>query len=59
MEDSLIDDILLQLLKCKAQIEQVRKAKEECHQEMQTWLAGFMYGVLAGSLQPSFNLIVH
>ena len=41
MEDSLNDDILVELLQCKAQIEQVKKAKEECHQEMQTWFAGF------------------
>ena len=33
------DELLLQLLQCKSQIEQVKRAREECSQQMQTWWA--------------------
>ena len=42
-DKTLSDDILLQLLQCKSQIEQVKKAREECYEQMQTWWVVLYY----------------
>lgn len=38
-DNTLNDDLLMQLLQCKSQIEEVKKAREDCYQQMQTWWA--------------------
>jgi len=38
-EETLNGKILLQLLQCKSQIDEVKKAREECYQQMKTWWA--------------------